>query len=70
MMCFGWTASEGTYATIDAGSAQDLTAPDPGLGAMQSRIGVVFWDHAPDEASSGPANGFGWVEVPQPSASN
>ncbi len=70
MMCFGWSGTEGTYATIVAGSAQDLAVKDPGLGAMESRIGVEFWDHAPDQASPGPAAGFGWVEVPQPSASN
>jgi hypothetical protein len=69
-MCSGWVRSEGTYATIAAGSSRDLTAQDPGAGALESRIGVVFWDHAPDAASPGPATGFGWVEVPLASASN
>jgi len=70
MMCFGWSASEGAYATVAAGSSRDFTASDPGEGAMQSRIGVVFWDHARDNISSDPAMGFGWFGVPQASASN
>ena len=70
MMCFGWSAAEGAYATVAAGSSQGFTAPDPGEGATQSRIGVVFWDHARDNQSLDPAIGFGWVEVPQASASN
>ena len=70
MMCFGWTASEGAYSTIAAGASQTLAVSDPGQGAPQSRIGVVFWDHAVSGNSPGPATGFAWAEVPQASASN
>ncbi len=70
MMCFGWTATEGAFATLAAGASQNLAVTDPGEGATQSRIGVVSWDHAVSEASPGPATGFWWIEAPQASASN